>query len=69
MLTHSRVHSFTPRAAGRGARHPLDCMCMGHTHSVVVALVLLSGDYGGPMFLMPGMVIALYTTGMLDKVG
>ncbi|WIA35779.1 hypothetical protein OEZ86_004168 [Tetradesmus obliquus] len=26
------------------------------------------GDYGGPMFLMPGMVIALYTCGQLDKV-
>jgi cycloartenol synthase len=26
------------------------------------------GDYGGPMFLMPGMVIALYTTGDLDTV-
>ncbi|PRW45118.1 Cycloartenol synthase isoform A [Chlorella sorokiniana] len=24
------------------------------------------GDYGGPMFLMPGMVIALYTCGVLD---
>lgn len=27
-----------------------------------------AGDYGGPMFLMPGMVIALYTCGALDKV-
>lgn len=27
------------------------------------------GDYGGPMFLMPGLVIVLYTTGDLDKVG
>lgn len=26
------------------------------------------GDYGGPMFLMPGMVITLYTTGVLDSV-
>ncbi|KAH7624092.1 hypothetical protein Ndes2526B_g01344 [Nannochloris sp. 'desiccata'] len=26
------------------------------------------GDYGGPMFLMPGMVIALYTCGVLDSV-
>lgn len=26
------------------------------------------GDYGGPMFLMPGMVIALYTTGALESV-
>ncbi|KAF6266299.1 cycloartenol synthase [Scenedesmus sp. NREL 46B-D3] len=26
------------------------------------------GDYGGPMFLMPGMIIALYTCGQLDKV-
>ncbi|KAI7837939.1 hypothetical protein COHA_008245 [Chlorella ohadii] len=25
------------------------------------------GDYGGPMFLMPGMVIALYTCGVLDS--
>lgn len=25
------------------------------------------GDYGGPMFLLPGLVIALYTTGTLDK--
>lgn len=25
------------------------------------------GDYGGPMFLFPGLVIALYTTGVLDK--
>jgi cycloartenol synthase len=24
------------------------------------------GDYGGPMFLMPGMVIACYTTGVLE---
>ena len=26
------------------------------------------GDYGGPMFLMPGLVIALYTMGKLDEV-
>jgi cycloartenol synthase len=26
------------------------------------------GDYGGPMFLMPGLVIALYTTGALNTV-
>ncbi|GFR46984.1 hypothetical protein Agub_g8636 [Astrephomene gubernaculifera] len=26
------------------------------------------GDYGGPMFLLPGLVIALYTTGVLDEV-
>jgi len=26
------------------------------------------GDYGGPMFLMPGMVIACHTTGVLDSV-
>ena len=27
-----------------------------------------AGDYGGPMFLMPGLVIALYTTGCLDRI-
>jgi hypothetical protein len=27
-----------------------------------------AGDYGGPMFLMPGLIIALYTCGVLDKV-
>ncbi|GLI71700.1 hypothetical protein VaNZ11_017006 [Volvox africanus] len=26
------------------------------------------GDYGGPMFLLPGLIIALYTTGALDQV-
>ena len=26
------------------------------------------GDYGGPMFLMPGLVIALYVTGALNDV-
>ncbi|EFJ43592.1 hypothetical protein VOLCADRAFT_96220 [Volvox carteri f. nagariensis] len=26
------------------------------------------GDYGGPMFLLPGLVIGLYTTGALDQV-
>jgi hypothetical protein len=26
------------------------------------------GDYGGPMFLMPGLVIACYVTGVLDIV-
>ena len=26
------------------------------------------GDYGGPMFLMPGMIITLYTTGALNTV-
>ena len=26
------------------------------------------GDYGGPMFLMPGMLIALYCTGTMDEV-
>ena len=26
------------------------------------------GDYGGPMFLMPGLVIALYVTGALEEV-
>jgi cycloartenol synthase len=26
------------------------------------------GDYGGPMFLMPGLLITLYTCGVLDEV-
>ncbi len=26
------------------------------------------GDYGGPMFLMPGLVITCYVTGVLDEV-
>eukprot|EP00873_Tetraselmis_striata_P019221 jgi/Tetstr1/439485/TSEL_027917.t1 len=26
------------------------------------------GDYGGPMFLMPGMIIACYVTGCMDQV-
>jgi hypothetical protein len=26
------------------------------------------GDYGGPMFLMPGMLITLYTVGKMDEV-
>lgn len=26
------------------------------------------GDYGGPMFLLPGMLITCYTTGVLDQV-
>jgi cycloartenol synthase len=26
------------------------------------------GDYGGPMFLLPGMLIACYVTGVLDVV-
>ena len=26
------------------------------------------GDYGGPMFLMPGLIITLYVTGCLDTV-
>mmetsp|Transcript_18558 Transcript_18558/g.52140 ORF Transcript_18558/g.52140 Transcript_18558/m.52140 type:complete len:764 (-) Transcript_18558:390-2681(-) len=26
------------------------------------------GDYGGPMFLLPGMLITCYTTGVLDRV-
>lgn len=26
------------------------------------------GDYGGPMFLMPGLVIACYVTGVMDTV-
>lgn len=26
------------------------------------------GDYGGPMFLMPGLVITCYVTGVLDTV-
>ena len=26
------------------------------------------GDYGGPMFLMPGLIIALYVMGKLDHV-
>jgi hypothetical protein len=36
---------------------------------IAVALMGRAGDYGGPMFLMPGMVIALYTCGKLDQVG
>jgi cycloartenol synthase len=27
-----------------------------------------AGDYGGPMFLLPGMVATLYVTGLLDTV-
>ena len=27
-----------------------------------------AGDYGGPMFLLPGLVIACYTTGVMDEV-
>ena len=26
------------------------------------------GDYGGPMFLMPGLIITLYVTGVMDTV-
>lgn len=26
------------------------------------------GDYGGPMFLLPGLIIACYVTGSLDTV-
>ena len=26
------------------------------------------GDYGGPMFLMPGLIITLYVTGVIDMV-
>ena len=26
------------------------------------------GDYGGPMFLFPGLIITLYMTGILDQV-
>ena len=26
------------------------------------------GDYGGPMFLLPGLLITCYTTGVLDRV-
>jgi cycloartenol synthase len=26
------------------------------------------GDYGGPMFLFPGLIITLYMTGVLDQV-
>lgn len=26
------------------------------------------GDYGGPMFLMPGLIITLYVTGVIDTV-
>ncbi len=26
------------------------------------------GDYGGPLFLMPGLVITCYVTGCLDEV-
>ena len=26
------------------------------------------GDYGGPMFLMPGLIVTLYVTGVIEAV-
>jgi cycloartenol synthase len=41
---------------------------IGYYQSVQSEQGLWPGDYGGPMFLMPGLLIALYISKSLDKV-
>jgi len=41
---------------------------IGYYQSVQTEEGLWPGDYGGPMFLMPGLLIALYISKSLDKV-
>mgnify|MGYP002393732658 CR=1 FL=1 len=46
------------------------CVSVGHPHPAQFYSTIQTedghwaGDYGGPMFLMPGLVITLYSTGV-----
>lgn len=53
--------SLPPPASLQGAISFYECLQCDDGH--------FPGDYGGPMFLMPGLVITLYTCGVMDKVG
>ena len=53
--------TLPPPSALQGAISFYECLQCDDGH--------FPGDYGGPMFLMPGLVIGLYTCGVIDKVG
>lgn len=69
-----RRGAVTPSRVGKG-KQPTDGQCKDSIRSALHFYEALQqddghwpGDYGGPMFLMPGMIIALYVTGSIDKV-
>lgn len=64
----------TPTGPVSGATPTADAV-KGHLESGMAFHSMLQmddghfpGDYGGPMFLLPGLLIACYVTGSLDKV-
>lgn len=64
----------TPAKVAKG-KQPTDQQCKESTRAALLFYETLQqddghwpGDYGGPMFLMPGLIITLYVTGCIDTV-
>lgn len=69
-----RRGSVTPSRIAKG-KQPTDEQCKDSVRSAMLLYETLQqddghwpGDYGGPMFLMPGLIITLYVTGVMDTV-
>lgn len=65
----------SPTAPPQDGECPTDQGVEGHIESGIAFHSMLQmddghfpGDYGGPMFLMPGMIISCYVTGVLNTV-
>lgn len=64
-----------PTAPPQDGEQPTEQDVKGHIESGIAFHSMLQmddghfpGDYGGPMFLMPGMLISCYVTGVLNTV-
>lgn len=69
-----RRATISPPKVAQG-KQPTDAQCNESVRSAMYFYETLQqddghwpGDYGGPMFLMPGLIITLYVTGCLDTV-
>jgi len=72
--TSKRRATISPPKVAQG-KQPTDAQCNESVRSAMYFYETLQqddghwpGDYGGPMFLMPGLIITLYVTGCLDTV-
>ncbi|DBA76502.1 hypothetical protein WJX79_001746 [Trebouxia sp. C0005] len=72
--TSKRRATISPPKVAQG-KQPTEAQCNESVRSAMYFYESLQqddghwpGDYGGPMFLMPGLIITLYVTGCLDTV-
>ena len=68
-----RAHVSPPKLPQ--GKQPTGSQCQDSTRAAMYFYETLQahdghwpGDYGGPMFLMPGLIITLYVTGVIDTV-